>query len=122
MSYIPELFEASQNAYGVIQYIYCHDTNYPELKEPLDKLGLALDKSALEIAELKRLQNENMCLREDNDKLVAMVIHWQDKLRISQSDLTGKNWMLDKALIDVAILVQEVTYLKEQNALLKRVK
>lgn len=40
----PDLLEACQAAYGFIQYIYCHDTNYPELKEPLDKLGKAIDK------------------------------------------------------------------------------
>lgn len=63
--------------------------------------------------ELKRLQNENMCLREDVDRLVTFIEGLQDKLKIVQSDLSGKNFLLDKALIDNAILVQEITYLKE---------
>lgn len=76
----------------------------------------------LEATELKRLENENMRLREDNDRLVAKVIHLQDELKITQSDLGGKNWMLNKAQIDVAMAQQEITYLKEQNTLLKGIK
>lgn len=74
------------------------------------------------LPEIKRLQNEIMCLREDNDRLVAKVIHLQDELKIAQSDLGGKNWLLNKAQIDVALAVQEITYLKEQNTLLKGIK
>lgn len=36
-----------------------------------------------------------------------------------RSDLSSKNWMLDKALIDVAISQQEIKALKEQGELQK---
>lgn len=71
---------------------------------------------------IKRLENELMYLKEDNNKLVARVEQLQVDLKIAKSDLSGKNWMLDKALIDTALLVQEVSYLKEQITLLKRIK
>lgn len=40
-----DLLEAGRAAYGFIQYIYCHDPGYPELKAPLDKLGAAIEKA-----------------------------------------------------------------------------
>lgn len=74
------------------------------------------------LPEIKRLQNEIFFLREDNDKLVAKVEQLKGQIQLLQADLGGKNWMLNKALIDQALAVQEITYLKEQNTLLKGVK
>lgn len=81
------------------------------------------------ISKVKQLQSENhgkQLALEDLAK-TNYEIGWKfedqkEYIKKLQSDLNGKNFLLDKALIDTAILVQEITYLKEQNTLLKGAK